>query len=204
MSPPLVLLAIAVVGAIAFVVAGRRHDRLMLPGRPHVVRLELAGTGDRLHQQLTALGDDGRTNMRRALAVDRWIIAGYVLAAGGLSLLSIWAIRMAADGAAQTVGTVVAIVVAGSVVAAAVLDVIENDALDRALQAWSDPPPRESPANSANASARQAHRRAMITALAPPANLATAAARVKFAILLAVWPAWMVTVSTICVTHTLH
>jgi hypothetical protein len=176
----------------------------MLAGRPDVVQLELAGTGERLEQRLGALGDDGRTNMRRALTVDRWIIAGYVLAAGGSSVLSIWAIRMAADGAWRTVGTVIALVVTGAVVVAATLDLIENAALDRALLSWSEPPPRQGAANPADASARQAHRRDMVAALDTPAKRATAAARPKFLILLALWPAWMLAVATICLTHSLH
>jgi hypothetical protein len=176
----------------------------MLPGRPDVVQLELAATGERLHQRLGALGDHGRTNMRRALTVDRWIIVGYVLATGGSSVLSIWAIRMAAEGAWRIVGTVIALAVAGAVVVAAVLDLIENAALDRALLAWSEPPPQQVPANPADASARHAHRRDMIATLEAPARRAAAAARPKFLILLALWPAWMVAAATIWLTYSLH
>jgi uncharacterized membrane protein YeaQ/YmgE (transglycosylase-associated protein family) len=203
-SPPLVLLVISVVGAIVLLVAGRRHERLMLPGRPHVVQLELAGTGERLHRRLLALGHDGRTNMRQALGVDRWIIIGYVVAIGGSSVLSIWALRMAADGAWRVTGTVIAIAVTGAVVVAAVLDLIENATLTRALHAWTDPPPRERPANAANASARQSHRRASIATLTAPAQRAARAARAKFVILFALWPTWMVAVATVCVTHAVH
>jgi hypothetical protein len=203
MSARAAILVVASIGFVVLVVAGARHRRHEFPGRPTIVQLELAGSGTRLHALLTALGEDGRRAMRRALDIDRWIIVGYALLAGGTSLLSVWAMRMASDNGWRTAGTVIALAVAGAVVVAAMLDVVENRALAVALRTWTDPPTQHVPPTESNAAERQAHRRDVITALTGPAERAARAARPKFAILLALWPAWMVTVSTVCVAHTL-
>lgn len=198
-----VSLAVTAVGLVVLVAAGVAHRRHHLPGRPTVVQLQLAGTGDRLHALLDALDADGRAATQRALRTDRKIIAGYVLLGGGSSVLSIWAVRNAAsDDAWRATGAVAAVAVAAAIVAAAVSDIVENRAIVRALATWSDPPAQQKPPTAKNAAVRQAHRRTSIAALDADARAATRAARRKF-LLLGVWVAWMLAVGTICVAHAL-
>jgi hypothetical protein len=197
-----VSLAATVLGAVVFTIAMLRHRPHQLAGRPTVVQLQLAEAGDRLHALLGALGADGRAATQRALRIDRAIISGYVLLGGGSSVLSIWAVRNAAgaDGW-RTAGTVVAVAVAVAVVVAAASDVVENRALAGAIAAWNDPPAQQVPPTGTYAAARQQHRRTSIAALDLPARVATRAARRKFVLLGAVWPAWLLAVGTICVTQ---
>ena len=86
-------LIVAAAGLAILVCALWRHGRQMIPGRPHVVALELAGSGERMLGLLAALRWDGCVKMRRALVVDGWIILGYVLFLGGAAVLSGWVIR---------------------------------------------------------------------------------------------------------------
>lgn len=198
-----VALGVTAAGLALLVFAARRHQQHQLAGRPTAVQLQLAGSGSRLHTLLGALGADGRTAAHAALRADRWIIAGYVLLAGGSSALSVWAVRSAAAGTWRTVGTVVAIAVGVAIVIAAVLDAVENQAVGDALARWSDPPDQPVPPTEDGAAARQAHRRTLSAELHEPATRAARAARAKFTILFALWPAWMIAVSTICVTDAL-
>lgn len=195
-------LIVAGVGLLILVVASWRHGRQMVEGRPGVVSLELAGSGDRLLDLLTALKTDGRVRMRRALSIDSWIIAGYVPLLGGAAVLSIWVIRWAAGGGWAVVGTAIALVVAAAVVVAGVLDLVENAALAAALNAWVDPPVRQLPPDADNAAARQAHRRDMAAALHGPSVRATRAATAKFALLTASM-AWLLLIATVAVTQAL-
>lgn len=195
-------LVVALIGVVVVVVAMQRHGRQMMKGRPGVVALEVAGTGERMFSLLDALKSDGRARMGRALAIDGWIILGYVMALGGGAIASIWVVRWAADGRWETAGTAIAVAMAGVVAVAAALDLAENAALGAGLDAWEDPPARTMPPDAGNAAARQAHRRAMIAALAAPARRAARAAAAKFA-LLAASGAWLVLIVTIAITQAL-
>ncbi len=188
-------------GLLISVAAWRWHGRQMLPGRPHVVALELAGSGQRMLELLAALGGEGRTRRRRALDIDGWIILGYVLLLGGGTVLSIEAIQLAAEGGWRTVGTTLAVLVCGAVVVAAALDLVENKALGDALSAWAEPPAQAVPPTLANAAERQAHRRRLTLALEAPSARSARAATAKFTILAIVIPAWLLVVLTIIVTH---
>jgi len=201
MSPSLIA---AAAGLVVLVWALWWHGHQMIEGRPDVVSLELAGSGERLYGLLDELRSDGRAKMRQALVIDRWIILGYVFFFGGAAGASISVIRMAVEGGGRTVGTILAILVAVLVALAGALDLMEDRALAGALAVWVEPPAQAMPATVESAAGRQAHRREMIAALSGPSAKAARAATAKFAILAGVVPAWLVTVVTIYAAHAMN
>lgn len=201
------MIAIGLLAAVAcasvLAVAVRRHERAVRSvgdPRPRVVAFELAGCGAAAYRQLADLGERGRSAMRSAIRIDRWIIVGYAGGLAVLSLLSIWIVRETSSGAIETAGTVTAVVMAAAALAAGALDVRENAALVVVLDGWSDTRIPDGTSALDAAAMRQAHRRRLIEAFDGPSAVARQAALLKFG-LLGVVALWGVAVGCITVTH---
>ena len=189
--------------AIVLAVAVRRHERTVRGAgdpRPRVVAFELAGGGAAASRQLADLGERGRSAMRRAIRIDRWIIVGYAGGLPVLSLLSIWIVRETSSGAIETAGTVAAVVVAAAALLAGAVDARENAAVLVVLDGWSDTEIPDGTSALDGAAMRQAHRRRLIAAFDDPSAVARRAALLKFG-LLGVAALWGVAVGCITVTH---
>lgn len=196
-------LATAAVFVLVLVVGMWRHERLLVavgPPKPSVLAFELAGSGRATHGLLDAVGPAGRSAIRAAIGIDRWIIAGYAVGFAVLALLSIRIVDRTSSGSVELVGTALAVAVAVSVLMAAALDLVENSKLVTILDRWSDPPIPPGTSTLDEAAIRQAHRRALIEAFERPAATARRAARWKFG-LLGFVVVWGVAIGCITVTH---
>lgn len=195
------------VATIVLIAAIRAHGRVMRtpPSAaapwPKIIPIELAGSGERMALLLDRLGSIGRERLQVALRIDSLIIAGYVALLTTLCLMSTATVRAASGGTLETIGLVVATVMAVATVAAGCLDLVENRALQAVIKSYRDRPLPAEP-NEDEAAARATQRREDVVNIDGPSRVAARAATWKFR-LLALVGIWLLTALWIMVTHCL-
>lgn len=194
-----VLVAVALAFAVLLTAGLQEHAR-SFPGS--IVKLQLAGTGHALGALLDGLDDAGRGGLRRALRVDdTLIVPGYTGLLVSLCALSVIWVREAADGVLEGVGIVLALASGLLAVVAGILDLLENRALRRALDAW-HPIPIPTAPEETEAAGRQEQRRTQVAAIDPASRTARLVTVWKLR-LLALVLAWTVVAMVVAATDSL-
>ncbi len=202
--------ALALVAAclVVFIGATLRHERALTGDdpqdpTPRVLAFELAGSGRTMYGLLAGLGEDGRTRMRRALVIDRWMIAGYAPGLAVLCLVGGWFIGEISTGTVELIGIVLAVIMALASLGAGAFDLRENRGIARCLDLWpADPVVVE--AGERMAVARERRRRELIARLESPSGATRRASTGKFVLLGVVILGWLPAVFWIWVTHAAH
>ena len=167
--------------------------------RPSALAFQLAGSGHAMGRLLDRLDADGYDDLRRGLRTDsRVIVPVYTVVLVGLCVLSVFAVRAAADGGPSVVGVMLALLFALIAVVAGVLDLGENRALGRVLDGW-QPIPIPAAPEETEAAERQERRRTQVAAIDPDCRTARSFALWKWR-LLALVVGWLLVAAVIALT----